>query len=66
MIWNNFGEQFYIWGGNNKILSGFILLLYPVYMPLLFTIAGISSRFALQKGLIRSIPKNAYCDYLYH
>jgi len=49
MIWNNFGEKFYIWGGDNNLLSGFILLLYPVYMPLLFTISGISSRFALQK-----------------
>lgn len=49
MIWNNFGDEFYIWGGDNQLLSGFILFLYPVYMPLLFTIAGISSKLALKK-----------------
>lgn len=49
MIWNNFGSRFYIWLGENKILSTLIVLVNPWFMPLLFVLAGISARYALQK-----------------
>lgn len=49
MIWNNFGSRFYIWQGENKILSTLIVLVNPWFMPLLFVLAGISVRYALEK-----------------
>jgi len=49
MIWNNFGTKFYIWGGNNNILSSLIVLLSPWFMSVLFVIAGMSARYSLQK-----------------
>lgn len=49
MIWNNFGSRFYIWQGENKILSTLIVLVNPWFMPLLFALAGMSARYALEK-----------------
>ncbi len=49
MIWNNFGSKFYIWNGNNTILSSIIIVLSPWLMPVLFVIAGMSSRYSLIK-----------------
>ena len=49
MIWNDFGSRFYIWQGENKILSTCIVLVNPWFMPILFALAGISARYALEK-----------------
>lgn len=49
MIWNDFGDKFYIWGGNNNIISCFIVLLSPWLMPVLFVIAGMSARYSSAK-----------------
>lgn len=49
MIWNDFGTRFYIWGGENKLLSTLIVLVNPWFMPLLFVLAGMSARYALEK-----------------
>ena len=49
MIWNDFGSRFYIWEGENKILSTLIVLVNPWFMPLLFVLAGMSARYALGK-----------------
>lgn len=49
MIWNNFGFRFYIWQGENKILSTLIVLVNPWFMPILFVLAGMSARYALEK-----------------
>lgn len=49
MIWNNFGSRFYIWQGENKILSTLIVLVNPWFMPILFVLAGMSARYALEK-----------------
>ena len=49
MIWNNFGTKFYIWGGNNNILSSLIVLVSSWFMPVLFVIAGMSARYSLEK-----------------
>lgn len=49
MIWNDFGSRFYIWQGENKILSSLIVLVNPWFIPILFVLAGISARYALEK-----------------
>lgn len=49
MIWNDFGSRFYIWQGENRILSTCIVLVNPWFMPLLFVLAGMSARYALEK-----------------
>lgn len=49
MIWNNFGSRFYIWQGECKILSTLIVLVNPWFMPILFVLAGMSARYALEK-----------------
>lgn len=49
MIWNNFGSRFYIWLGENKILSSLIVLVNPWFMPILFCLAGMSARYSLKK-----------------
>lgn len=49
MIYNNFGENFYVKGPGLRLFNDFILLTSPWFMPLLFVIAGISSSYALKK-----------------
>lgn len=53
MIWNDFGGKFYVWGGENRILSSLIVFINPWFMPLLFVIAGISARHSLEKRSTR-------------
>lgn len=53
MIWNNFGSGFYIWQGENKLLSTCIVLINPWFMPLLFVLAGMSARYALKKRTVK-------------
>ena len=49
-IWSG-GEYsgFYIWSCTNTALYTFSTAVYPWYMTLLFAIAGISCKYALQK-----------------
>ena len=49
MIWNDFGSGFYIWEEENKILSTLIVLVNPWFMPVLFVLAGMSARYALER-----------------
>lgn len=49
VIYNAYGEAFYVTGEPVKALSEFIIAVYPWWMTLLFTIAGISSAYALKK-----------------
>lgn len=49
MIWNDFGTKFYIWQGDNRLISTLIVLINPWFMPMLFAIAGISARYSLEK-----------------
>lgn len=53
MIWNDFGLKFYVWGGENRVISTLIVLINPWFMPLLFVIAGISARYSLEKRSVR-------------
>lgn len=49
MSWSSWGEQNYIWFHGNRIISTFVILVSPWYMPLLFALAGVSARLALEK-----------------
>ena len=46
---NTWGEQNYITLAPNKAISSFVVLLSPFFMPLLFLLAGMSTRYALKK-----------------
>lgn len=47
MVYNTFGESFYIKGADIQVTTNFITLTWPWFMPLLFLIAGVSSAYAL-------------------
>ncbi|MDE6024647.1 MAG: acyltransferase [Lachnospiraceae bacterium] len=49
MAWNVWGEPNYMYFEGNRIISSVIVFLSPYFMPVLFVLAGISTRFALQK-----------------
>jgi peptidoglycan/LPS O-acetylase OafA/YrhL len=49
MIYNSFGENFYIKGADIQATTTFLTTTWPWFMPLLFVIAGISTAYALQK-----------------
>lgn len=49
MIFNTFKEPFYVFSTPVTIFSQFVTVVYPWWMTLLFTIAGISSAYALKK-----------------
>lgn len=46
---NTWGEQNYILFEPNKIISSFIVFFSPFFMPLLFLLAGMSTKYALKK-----------------
>lgn len=58
MIWNDFGSRFYIWLGENKILSTLIVLVNPWFMPILFVLAGMSARYSLEKRTNKEFVKH--------
>lgn len=60
MIWNDFGSRFYIWQGENRLLSTLIVLVNPWFMPLLFALAGISARYALEKRSNREFIRQRF------
>lgn len=49
MAWNTWGEPNYIYFEGSKCISSIIVFFSPYFMPLLFVLAGASTRFALQK-----------------
>lgn len=57
MIFNNFGESFYIFSEPVKGFSEFVIIVYPWWMTLLFAIAGISSAYALKKRSAKEYAK---------
>lgn len=48
MIYNNWGEVFYVNATKEYVPSLFVTIVYPWWMTLLFTMAGMSSYYALQ------------------
>ena len=53
MIYNNWGELFYITGTPEALPSIAMAAVFPWWMTLLFTLAGISSYYALQKRTVK-------------
>lgn len=49
MAWNAWGELNYIYFEGNRFISSIIVFFSPYFMPLLFVLAGLSTKFALQK-----------------
>ena len=49
MVYNTFGESFYVKGADIPATTYFIMAAWPWFMPLLFLLAGVSSAYALQK-----------------
>ncbi len=47
--WNTWGEPNYIFFEGNRLISSIIVFFSPYFMPLLFVLAGISTKYALQK-----------------
>ncbi len=48
MAWNTW-ESNYIWFGESKVVSSFVIFICSFYMPLLFVLAGMSMKYALKK-----------------
>ena len=53
MAWNCWGEPNYITLEGSRVLSSLIVFFSPFFMPLLFVLAGISTKYALQKRTCR-------------
>ncbi|MBR4626963.1 MAG: acyltransferase [Ruminococcus sp.] len=49
MAWNVWDEPNYIYFHGSKAISSLIVFFSPYYMPLLFLLAGISTKYALRK-----------------
>lgn len=47
--WNTWDEPNYIFIEGNRLISSIIVFFSPYFMPLLFVLAGISAKYALQK-----------------
>jgi fucose 4-O-acetylase-like acetyltransferase len=56
MIYNNWGEQFYVKGIDSLFLSNIIVLTWPWFMPLLFVLSGI--------GAVHSLEKRSHGEYI--
>lgn len=51
--WNTWGEPNYIFFEGNQLISSIIVFFSPFFMPLLFVLAGMSTKYALQKRTIK-------------
>ncbi len=56
--WNTWGELNYIFFEGNRLISSIIVFFSPFFMPLLFVLAGISTKYALRKRTI----KQYFCE----
>ena len=57
MVFNTFGDPFYVFSAPVEICSQFVVAVYPWWMMLLFTIAGISSAYALKKRSVQDYAR---------
>lgn len=60
MIYNDWGENFYIRGPAVRGFSASIVVTWPWFMPLLFVLAGISTSYTLQKRTIGGYLKERF------
>ena len=51
--WNTWGEPNYIFFEGNRLISGIIVFFSPFFMPILFVLAGMSTKYALQKRTMK-------------
>ncbi len=51
--WNVWSEPNYIFLGGNRLISSIIVFFSPFFIPLLFLLAGISTKYALQKRTVK-------------
>ncbi len=54
MIYNDYGSKFYIWPEANRLVSTLIVVINPWFMPLLFLIAGMSAKYALESRSVKA------------
>lgn len=64
MIWNNYGTKFYVWAGENKLLSSLIIIVNPWNMALLFVIAGMCARYSLEIRGVKKFVKERFSKLL--
>jgi len=57
MVYNTFGESFYIKGADIQATTNFIMVTWPWFMPLLFLIAGVSSAYSLNTRTMKNYIK---------
>ncbi|RDU23633.1 acyltransferase family protein [Anaerosacchariphilus polymeriproducens] len=60
MIFNSFGENWYIHSQENSAATLFIVGIYPWWMSGLFVLAGMSSVYALKKRTVRQYIKERF------
>lgn len=60
MIFNGFGEPFYILSKPSKVASIFVFSTYPWWMSGLFVLAGISTVYALKKRTVQEYAKERF------
>lgn len=65
MCWNVWGETNYLFFGENTILSSFIWLISPWYMPLLMVLAGASARYSLLRRSVAEFIKERIYKLLF-
>lgn len=57
MIFNNFGEKFYVLSHGTTLASLFIVGVYPWWMSVLFALAGMSTVYALENRTVKQYIK---------
>lgn len=60
MIYNDYGESFYVRGPSIPAVTAFILATYSWFMPLLFVLAGISAGLALEKRTAKEFASERF------
>jgi Acyltransferase family. len=60
MIFNNYGESWYIHSQNSLLATLFLVGVYPWWMSALFTLAGISTVYALKKRTAKQYVKERF------
>ena len=60
MVYNSFGESFYIKGADIQATSFFITAAWPWLMPLLFLLSGVSSAYAMEKRTAKDYLKERF------
>ena len=53
MAWNAWGEPNYVYFGSSRAISSVVVFFSPFFMPLLFLLAGVGTRYALQKRTVK-------------